>query len=97
MAIPDPPPHPTHYRILLSDPEGYDTVQGYEEVEWTLPVSGETLPNGWRQFDIPLRDAVRQTWGSDGWTFRGLSSIQLRGNLAISPIECYESAAPTAR
>ena len=54
MAIPDPPPHPTHYRILLSDPEGYDTVQGYEEVEWTLPVSGETLPNGWRQFDIPF-------------------------------------------
>jgi hypothetical protein len=26
MAIPDPPPDPTHYRILLSDPEGYDTV-----------------------------------------------------------------------
>lgn len=27
MAIPEPPPEPTHYRILLSDPEGSDTVE----------------------------------------------------------------------
>jgi hypothetical protein len=27
MPIPDPPPEPTHYRVLLSDPEGFDTVE----------------------------------------------------------------------
>ena len=27
MAIPEPPPDPTHYRLLLTDPEGYDAVE----------------------------------------------------------------------
>ena len=26
MAIPEPPPDPTHYRVLLTDPEGSDAV-----------------------------------------------------------------------
>jgi len=24
MAIPDPPPDPTYFRVLLTDPEGFD-------------------------------------------------------------------------
>jgi hypothetical protein len=27
MAIPEPPPAPTHYRVLLSAPEGFDAVE----------------------------------------------------------------------
>jgi hypothetical protein len=27
MLIPDPPPEPTHYRVLLTDPEGSDAVE----------------------------------------------------------------------
>ena len=27
MAIPEPPPEPTYYRIMLSDPEGSDAVE----------------------------------------------------------------------
>ena len=27
MVIPDPPPDPTHFSVLLSDPEGYDAVE----------------------------------------------------------------------
>jgi len=27
MAIPEPSPDPTHYRVLLTDPEGYDAVE----------------------------------------------------------------------
>jgi len=27
MAIPEPPPDPTHFRVLLTDPEGSDTVE----------------------------------------------------------------------
>jgi hypothetical protein len=27
MPIPDPPPDPTYYRILLSDPEGTDAAE----------------------------------------------------------------------
>jgi hypothetical protein len=27
MPIPEPPPEPTYYQVLLSDPEGFDTVE----------------------------------------------------------------------
>ncbi len=27
MPIPDPPPDPTYFRVLLRDPEGNDTVE----------------------------------------------------------------------
>jgi len=27
MAIPDPPPDPTYFRMLLTDPEGFDAVE----------------------------------------------------------------------
>lgn len=27
MVIPDPPPDPTYFRVLLTDPEGFDAVE----------------------------------------------------------------------
>ena len=27
MVIPDPPPDPTYFRVLLTDPEGFDKVE----------------------------------------------------------------------
>ena len=27
MPIPDPPPDPTHFRVLLTDPEGTDRIE----------------------------------------------------------------------
>ena len=36
MTIPDPPPDPTYFRVLLTDPEGFDAV----EVQRMLEDSG---------------------------------------------------------
>jgi len=68
---------------------------GYEEHEWTLPMSGESLSHGWRRFNVSLPDAVRRTWGGQGWTYRGLRIIRLRGTLAISPVECHQEVPPS--
>ncbi len=48
MPIPDPPPDPTYYRVLLRDPQGYDAAElrtfledsglkvlGIEELSWS--------------------------------------------------------------
>jgi len=65
---------------------------GYEKYEWTLPISGLPLSNGWRRFNISLKEAVQQTWGTEGWTYTGLRAIRLRGNVSISPVECHQDA-----
>lgn len=68
----------------------YRNSPGYGN-EYKLPVEGTLQPNGWRKFDISLPDAVAKTWGTQGWTFRSLQKIRLRGNVAITPIELYQS------
>jgi hypothetical protein len=68
----------------------YRSSPGYDN-EYKLPVEGTLQPNGWRKFDISLPDAVAKTWGTLGWTFRSLQKIRLRGNVAITPIELYQS------
>jgi hypothetical protein len=63
----------------------------WKKDEWTLPMDAQELPSGWRQFDISLKEAVRKTWGTQGWEFGALRAIRLRGSLSITPIELYET------
>jgi len=39
MAIPDPPPDPTYFRVWLTDPEGFDAV----EIQRVLEDCGVTV------------------------------------------------------
>jgi hypothetical protein len=45
------------------------------------------LPTGKLKFDIDLSEAVTLTIGPEGWVYKGIYKIRLRGNLSISPIE----------
>jgi hypothetical protein len=64
---------------------------GHDDYECTFPIIGVPLQNGWRTFDISLPETVAQTWGVQGFIFRGITVLRLRGSLSISPIEFYES------
>jgi hypothetical protein len=64
---------------------------GCNDSEYTLPVLGKALDDGWRRFDISLPDAVSQTWGQRGLFFRGISVLRVRSSLGISPIQFYET------
>jgi hypothetical protein len=59
--------------------------------EWTRWMQGSELGNSWTIFDISLTEAVQETWGNEGWIFRSLTKIALRGNISVSPIEFYQS------
>jgi len=62
--------------------------------EWERWMSGIELTNGWSDFLISLKDAVKETWGNDGWVFKGLTKISIRGNISISPIKILKFTPP---
>jgi hypothetical protein len=76
-------------KISVGDRQSFRTP-GYEVHEWTLKVRGEPLGNGWRRFDLSLRDVARDTWEKDGLSFEGVAVFRVRGTLEISPIRFYE-------
>ena len=46
--------------------------------EWNYPVQPETVELGWSQYEIKLQDAVRDTFGRNGWSFVGVVGFRLR-------------------
>jgi hypothetical protein len=55
--------------------------------EQTLYWPARPLGNGRLEFNIDLHEAVKIVLGAQGWIYRGVCKIRLRGNLSISPIE----------
>jgi hypothetical protein len=64
-------------------------TKDWEEIEWTLPISPDSIGNGWRHVALSLVESVNRTWGRFGWHFSELRMIRLRGDLSISPIKIY--------
>jgi hypothetical protein len=65
---------------LWHDPQKHMPEQ---TVYWPArPLKGGTL-----EFDIDLHEAVKLAIGAQGWIYKGVYTIRLRGNLSISPIE----------
>jgi len=61
--------------------------------EWNLPVPGKPVQGLWREFEVSLPDAVKNTFGPAGWHYRRLMMLSIRGYIYISPISLYESQA----
>jgi len=55
--------------------------------EQTIYFPAQTLSHGRLMFDIDMREIVRQSIGDQGWIYKGIQKIRLRGDLSISPIE----------
>jgi hypothetical protein len=55
--------------------------------EHTVHWPAVPLRNGQLKFDIDLHEAVRLAVGAQGWIYKGIYKVRLRGNLSISPIE----------
>jgi hypothetical protein len=55
--------------------------------EQTVYWPAMTLAKGKLKFDINLPEAVKLAIGAEGWVYKGIYKIRLRGNLSISPIE----------
>jgi hypothetical protein len=58
--------------------------------ERTAWVPARALGDGWVALDLDVRELVSLAWGGDGWVHNALRGIQLRGNIAVSPIAMLE-------
>lgn len=59
--------------------------------ECVVSISGKYAGNGWTAYDLSLADEVHACFSADGFVFRQLLSIRLRGTLSISAIELWRS------
>ena len=58
--------------------------------EWRLLVEPASTKGGdWSLYQVDLPDAVRQTFGTDGWKFRQLEKFRMRGNLSLDYIAIF--------
>jgi len=55
--------------------------------EQTVYWPATPLQRGQLKFDIDLAETVRVALGAQGWVYKGIYKLRLRGNLSISPIE----------
>jgi hypothetical protein len=55
--------------------------------EQTVYWPAVVLQKGQLKFDIDLHEAVSLALGAQGWVYKGIYKIRLRGNLSMSPIE----------
>jgi hypothetical protein len=52
MPIPEPPPDPTHFRIILTDPEGSDSVDLQRLIEDCGLRVNRIEELSWREFEL---------------------------------------------
>jgi hypothetical protein len=75
-------------KFIIGSRAPYPT-RGYEESEYTVEIEPQTLGQGWRRVVLDLSDVVAHSWGQNGWSYKELKTIRLRGKLGISPIRLY--------
>jgi hypothetical protein len=61
--------------------------------EQTVYLPAQVLSGERLAFNIDLKDAVALSLGSQGWIFRSIQGVRLRGNLSISPLVFGKSRA----
>jgi hypothetical protein len=79
------------FKFYYGDKHAYPTSGVSPDPNKQLPEQTVYWPavphNGQLEFDIDLPEAVRLTLGAQGWIYRGVYKVRLRGNLSISPIK----------
>lgn len=78
-------------KIYYGEPRAIRTPGDWHNPQASLPEQtiyfpAQTLSLGRLMFDIDLREIVRQSIGDQGWVYKGIRKIRLRGDLSISPI-----------
>jgi hypothetical protein len=78
-------------KFIPGSKKPYKTL-GYEDSEYTVEMNDNDAPSlgkGWRKISLSLPVEIERSWGQDGWYYKELRAIRLRGRLGISPIRLY--------
>jgi hypothetical protein len=75
-----------NFQIGLAQPEPLGEGHG----EWKIFITPEQIGGNWLLFRADLIDIIVHTVGSNGWSYRKLKRIRLRGNLSLAHIKIYQ-------
>ena len=67
-----------------------ESIEQLDNAEWQVPVEAIPQGGGWSRSQIDLVDAVRKTFGNQGWQFAQIDRIRIRGNIVLASIEIEE-------
>ena len=67
-----------------------ESIEQLDDAEWQVPVEAIPQGGGWSRSQIDLVDAVRKTFGNQGWQFAQIDRIRIRGNIVLASIEIEE-------
>ncbi len=60
------------------------------EGEWSVPIKPLLYRGGdWLLFQVDLEDAVKRTFGRDGWSFQQLIKFRVRGDLSLDYLSVF--------
>ncbi len=81
----------TNKNVWLNFQIGLDKPQpvGDGKTEWVVYLSPTPLGDGWLKFNANLIEGLDGSCGKQGWSFRKLRAIRLRGNLEFAYIKIY--------
>ncbi len=74
--------------VWLNFKIGSELPYPYEDgrKEWKIPMTPNQVDGDWLSFLIDLNEAVSQTFGKRGWSFKKVTGFRLSGNLTVAYI-----------
>lgn len=87
-----------YYGELMASPTWPNPNPGRNAEAWlpeqTLHWPADVFDDGCLGFRLPLDEVVKVLLGSQGWVFKSIEGIRLRGDLSISPIDLQSTPKP---
>lgn len=94
---------PLYVKVMLKSQHGNESRWGWikvysgttspkknSEQEWTIYRVPESVEGDWKVFQIDLREAVRSTFGDEGWQHDRIIGFRVRGPMSLAYIAVYE-------
>jgi hypothetical protein len=62
---------------------------GDGKIEWDFPITHVSRTGDWLKYQVNIDEAIKKTFGTEGWKYKNLNKLRLRGNSKIKTITIY--------
>jgi hypothetical protein len=76
--------------VWLRFSPGRPHMQQVDDDEWIVYVQPVQTQGGWIALQANLKEVTARTFGTNGWEFRQLEGLRVRGSLSIAHINVYK-------
>jgi hypothetical protein len=73
--------------ISLKEGDVEAKPHGSGKYEWTFYDLPNSVDNNWKEFKIILPEAVKHTFGNEGWVYNRITGLRIRGSINIAEIK----------